>query len=177
MASHTQTFKKARATSISAPALVPLIALTVGASALGVFTGVCMPQQEAAPAALRTAAPSTSARPAEAREVSAAYMGAPENPALKLRELPPVVTNLGEPAAAWVRLQAAIVYDRTTISDVDILASQIQSDIVGFLRATTLSSIQGADGLRRLHEELSDRAAIRSENRVKEFIIETIVFQ
>ena len=94
---------------------------------------------------------------------------------MKLKELPPVVTNLGNPQTVWVRLQAAIVYDERSISNLDILVSQLRSDIVAFLRVTSLASIQGADGLRRLHEELSDRASIRSEKQVKEFIIETII--
>lgn len=173
----TQTAKKARAASISAPALFPVVAVTVGACACGVLAGVYLPQSDSASFGAQAVVSHGTERLEEAREASEIDKGPPENPALKLKELPPVITNLGEPASAWVRLQAAIVYDRTTISDIDILASQIQSDIVGFLRGTSLSSIQGADGLRRLHEDLSDRAAIRSERRVKEFIIETIVFQ
>jgi flagellar FliL protein len=96
---------------------------------------------------------------------------------LEVKELPPIVTNLAVPETSWVRLQASIVYDARTVSQPDILAAELMSDVLAFLRTISLTSIEGADGLRRLHEDLSERAAIRSEGRVREFIIQTLVVQ
>lgn len=96
---------------------------------------------------------------------------------MRLKELAPIVTNLASPETGWVRLQAAIVYDAEALPQPDILISEVTADIVTFLRTMTLASIQGADGLRRLHEDLSERAVIRSEGRIREFIIQALVVQ
>lgn len=111
------------------------------------------------------AAPATSAKEA------------PTPPKLKFRELTPIVTNLAAPETGWVRLQAAIVYDSEAAPQPDVLVSEVAADIVAFLRTCTLASIEGADGLRRLHEDLSERAVIRSEGRIRELIIQALVVQ
>lgn len=96
---------------------------------------------------------------------------------LQIKELPPIVTNLAAPETKWVRLQAAIVYDLSVTPQPELLARELMSDIVAFLRTLTLASVEGVDGLRRLQEDLSERAAIRSEGRIREFIIQALVVQ
>lgn len=102
---------------------------------------------------------------------------APAAPKMKLKELAPIVTNLAAPETSWVRLQAAIVYDGEALPQPDVLVSEVTADIVAFLRTMTFESIEGADGLRRLHEDLSERAAIRSEGKIRELIIQALVVQ
>lgn len=102
---------------------------------------------------------------------------AAEPVALEVKELPPIVTNLGEPESSWIRLQAAIVYDPKEMQHADKLIAELMADVTAFLRTASMSSLEGAEGLRRLQEELTERAAIRSERRVREFIIETMVVQ
>ena len=97
--------------------------------------------------------------------------------ALAVKELPPIVTNLASPENAWIRLQAAIVYESADLEHSERLVVELMSDITAYLRTVSLAALEGADGLRRLHEELSDRVAIRSERKVREFIIETMVVQ
>lgn len=97
--------------------------------------------------------------------------------ALQVRELPSIVTNLGQPETSWIRLQTAIVYDPKEIEHAEKLVAELMSDITAFLRNVSVSSLEGADGLRRLQEDLSERAAIRSGGKVREFIIETMVVQ
>lgn len=101
---------------------------------------------------------------------------APEVP-LQVKELPTIVTNLSQPETSWIRLQAAIVYDAKEVPHPEKLIAEIMSDITAFLRNVTLSSLEGSDGLRRLQEDLTERAAIRSERKVREVIIETMVVQ
>jgi flagellar FliL protein len=102
---------------------------------------------------------------------------APGQSKMQLKELPPVITNLGTPETSWVRLQASIVYDVKAVPQPDLLVTELMSDLVAFLRTISLASIEGPEGLRRLHEDLSERAAIRSEGRVREFIIQALVIQ
>jgi flagellar basal body-associated protein FliL len=98
-------------------------------------------------------------------------------PELHVKELPPLVTNLGGDKRNWVRLQSAIVYDAHETQHPDTLIPAIMSDITAFMSTVDVSAIEGADGLRRLQEELGERAATRSERQVKEFIIESLVVQ
>lgn len=102
----------------------------------------------------------------------------PATPAqLKVKELPPIVANLGGKERAWVRIQSAILYDPHELEHVDTLIPALLSDITAFIGTLELSAIEGPDGLRRLQEELSDRASTRSERRVRELIIEALVVQ
>ena len=94
-----------------------------------------------------------------------------------LVNLPPVVTNLADPPDAWVRLQAAIVFDTKAVPAPDVLASQIAEDFLGFLKTLTVAQIGGASGLQHLREDLNERAAIRSEGRIRELIIQSLVVQ
>lgn len=96
---------------------------------------------------------------------------------MTVKELPPVVTNLAKPETAWIRLQAAIVFDPKDFPHAEKLTPEIMSDITAYLRSLSIEALEGADGLRRLQEELDERVAIRSEHKVREFIIETMVVQ
>jgi len=96
---------------------------------------------------------------------------------MTVKELPPIVTNLAKPETAWIRLQAAIVFDPREFPHAEKLAPEIMSDITAYLRSLSIGALEGADGLRRLQEELDERVAIRSEHKVREFIIETMVVQ
>ena len=126
----------------------PLIALTIIAGFGGWLLGTALTHQiPDAPTQgpeIR-AQPSQKGRPAKANVNDAVSNRSHHDPSesltLKLKELPPVVTNLGNPQTVWVRLQAAVVYDERSISNLDILVSQLRSDIVAFLRVTSLASI------------------------------------
>jgi flagellar basal body-associated protein FliL len=107
----------------------------------------------------------------------AAEKAPPPPPELRVKELPPLVTNLGGDKRNWVRLQSAIVYDAHETQHPEALIPEIMSDITAFMSTIDVSSIEGADGLRRLQEELGERATTRSERQVKEFIIESLVVQ
>lgn len=109
-----------------------------------------------------------------------ASRGAPhdgKSAALAVKELPAIVTNLAEPASSWIRLQTAIVYDTQETPHPDHLIAQVASDVTAYLRTLRLESLAGPEGLRRLQEDLSERAAIRSEHKIRQFIIETMVVQ
>lgn len=93
-----------------------------------------------------------------------------------VRELKPIVTNLAAPPGMWVRLEAAVVTDLAG-PELDVLAGAITTDTIGYLRTLSVADIAGADGLRHLRDDLGERAAVRSNRAVREFIIETLVVQ
>jgi flagellar FliL protein len=96
---------------------------------------------------------------------------------IRLINLPPIITNLAAPASAWVRLQTAIVVDKNSAAESDVLAAEIADDILGFMKTVTLAQIAGASGLQHLREDLTERAVIRSDGHVHELILQTLVVQ
>ncbi len=115
----------------------------------------------------------------EQKHVSAMAAGlAPKyGPDMSLVDLPPIITNLADPASAWVRLQASIVYDTKAVQKPQMLTAQIAEDILGYMKTVTVGQIGGASGLEHLREDLNERASIRSDGHVRELIIQTLVVQ
>ena len=95
----------------------------------------------------------------------------------EVRELPAIVTNLSDPAEMRVRLQVAIVYAKKGVENPTVMAAQISDDLVAFLKTLTIRQLQGASGLQNLREDLNERAAVRSDGKVTEVVIEALVVQ
>lgn len=93
-----------------------------------------------------------------------------------LLKVPPVIANLAAPQDVWVRVEASIVVAEE-IQSPEVLAGEIAEDILAYLRTVSLSQIEGPSGLLHLKEDLNDRVAIRSDDQVRELIIETLVVQ
>lgn len=92
-----------------------------------------------------------------------------------MKELTPVVTNLAAPEGSWIRLQTAIVYDKTDAPGMDVLSGRLNEDILAYVRTLTLEQIQGASGLESLRDDLNERAQLRSDGKVRELLIEMLV--
>jgi flagellar FliL protein len=96
---------------------------------------------------------------------------------VNLKPLASIVTNLGAPKGTWVRLEAAIVVGPDAVKEENLLAGRISEDIVAFLRTVPLAQIEGAHGFQNLREDLNDRARIRSEGKVREVIIQSLIVE
>ena len=96
---------------------------------------------------------------------------------LSFRELPAIVANLATPEEARVRIQVAMVYPKKGVENVALLAAKINDDIIAFVKTLTVADLQGPSGLQALREDLNERAAVRSEGKVREIIIEALVVQ
>lgn len=92
-------------------------------------------------------------------------------------DLPPIVTNLGAPADVWVRVEASIVYDPKGTLHPEVLAAEIASDELAYLRTLTLPQLEGPIGLENVRQDLTDRASVRSGGKVTELVIRTLVLQ
>jgi flagellar protein FliL len=132
--------------------------------ALGACTG-------AAFEALRGGAPSGAGKPMDS---SAA---APPVQPSTIVDLPPIVTNLGAPQDTWVRLEGSIIFDPRTLPHPEAVAGRIGDDILAYLRTLSLRQLEGPIGLENIRQDLSERAAIRSEGKVRGFVIRTLVVQ
>jgi flagellar FliL protein len=96
---------------------------------------------------------------------------------VNLKSLASIVTNLGGPRGTWVRLEAAIVLGPDAAKEEGLLAGRISEDIIAFLRTVPLAQIEGANGFQNLREDLNDRARIRSEGKVREVIIQSLIVE
>lgn len=96
---------------------------------------------------------------------------------IEVRELPAIVTNLAVPEGSRVRMQVAMVYPKAGVENVNLLAAKINDDIIAFLKTLTVTELQGPSGLQALREDLNERAAVRSDGKVREIIIEALVVQ
>lgn len=179
------TAQQAKGAGLAAgQALILLLVLTGIAAGAGVGFGmyvggapasaVVAAQKPPAASAARSA-PDDGHKSASHDDNSAAALAPPVD--LRLSELPPIITNLASPGGVVVRLQAAVVYDANAIPHPEPLIGELASDVLAFLRTVSMPSLEGADGLRRLGEDLSDRAAVRSHGSIREFIIQSMVVQ
>jgi flagellar FliL protein len=170
--------------------LIPIVAMTVIGGGGGWFLGFSLLAPKDPPRAGAELTPKTEAEPhgAEPSHDGAGAHGkehgpdkeaakAPDPPeTLQVKELPPIVTNLAA-GKNWVRVQAAIVFDPKALPHAETLIPELMSDLTGFLNTLEVGDIEGSDGLRRLREELNERALIRSERHVRELVVESLVIQ
>ncbi len=141
--------------------VITIVTLTVLAAVGGGLLGKILAHPRAASAA--TAA--TTAKPL------------PYAADIQVRELPAIVTNLAMPQGSRVRMQVAMVYPKVGVENVNLLAAKINDDLIAFLKTLTVADLQGPSGLQALREDLNERAAVRSEGKVREIIIEALVVQ
>ena len=115
--------------------------------------------------------------PAGADKLAQSSAGAPPAQPSTIVDLPPIVTNLGAPQDTWVRLEGSIIFDPKTLPHPDAVAGQIGDDILAYLRTVSLRQLEGPIGLENIRQDLNERATIRSEGKVRSFVIRTLVVQ
>ena len=118
-------------------------------------------------------------RPGPSGSDKAAESSAAASPAQPsaIVDLPPIVTNLGAPQDTWVRLEGSIIFDPRALPHPDVVAGRIGDDILAYLRTVSLRQLEGPIGLENIRQDLNDRAAIRSDGKVRAFVIRTLVVQ
>jgi flagellar protein FliL len=106
-----------------------------------------------------------------------AAQAAPGASDLSLVDLPPIVTNIASPNDLWIRIEASIVIDGKIEEPSDVLAAEIGTDALAYLRTLTIGQIEGPIGLENIRQDLADRATVRSKGKVTELILKTLVLQ
>jgi len=92
-------------------------------------------------------------------------------------EMPPIVTNIASPPDTWVRLEASIVVDPKALPKADVVAAEIAADELAYLRTLSVNELQGPIGLENIRQDLRDRAAVRSQGKVVDLLLKTLVLQ
>ncbi len=95
----------------------------------------------------------------------------------QLQHLPPIITNLAAPDRVWLRLEASVLLAPDLAKEGEALAAQLAADLVTFLRTVSLPQIQGGSGFQHLREDLNDRVRIRSNGKIRELFIQTLVVE
>jgi flagellar FliL protein len=97
--------------------------------------------------------------------------------AASLIDMPPIVTNVASPPDTWVRLEASIVFDPKILAHPEVVAAQIATDELAYLRTVSVSELQGPIGLENIRQDLRDRALVRSAGKVTDLLLKTLVLQ
>jgi flagellar FliL protein len=69
------------------------------------------------------------------------------------------------------------VFDPKVLPHPEAVAGRISEDVLAYLRTVTLKQLEGPIGLQAIREDLNERAAIRSEGKVRELVLRTLVVQ
>jgi flagellar FliL protein len=69
------------------------------------------------------------------------------------------------------------VFDPKALSHPEAVAGKIGEDVLAYLRTTTLKQLEGPIGLQSVREDLNERAATRSDGKVRELVLRTLVVQ
>ncbi|WP_321340788.1 flagellar basal body-associated FliL family protein [Breoghania sp.] len=149
------------------PAIVSFILLTMLAAGLGTVFGAQMVNT-----VRQSVTRDASDNAAVTSQFRSVYVSSD-----RLRTLMPMVTNLAAPRSTWIRLQASVILAEDVADEARILVSRIEQDTLAYLRTLKLSQIEGAAGLQHLREDLNERAKIRSDGKVLEVVLESLVIQ
>jgi flagellar protein FliL len=100
----------------------------------------------------------------------------------RIRDLQPITTNLAGTPPAWIRLEAAMLLDPENPAEPESaeeieLLRVVNEDVVAFLRTVSLMQLQGPSGFQSLREDLNERVRIRSEGKIKELIVQSMILE
>jgi len=144
--------------------IAAFIGLTVAAVAIGWLAGLYLSGQQ----------------PERRKEAQSAVVKAGETHLVEAAEklgvvyLDPVTTNLAGPVETWVRLELALVF----AGKPDLVVAQtVQQDVLAYLRTVKFHQVEGPSGFQHLKSDIEERAAIRSEGKVKSVLIRTLLFE
>ena len=94
-----------------------------------------------------------------------------------VKPLDAVVTNLASPSDTWVRLEASMVFKNGALPNPEVTGAELRQDMLAYLRTVNIAQLEGPSALQHLLEDLDERAAVRTNGRVSELVIQTLVIQ
>ncbi len=152
--------------------VIALLAVTLLAAGAGAGMGFLLgPKLAAAQAGEQQQAQQQEVQEDEPRPI---YSG--RHLALRLQ---PITTNLRAPQRSWVRLEGALLVNAQDLDEKAQaeLALLVQQDVLAHLRTLSLRDLEGPGNLAFLRDDLSERARTRSDGRVEEFVILSLVVE
>jgi flagellar protein FliL len=98
-------------------------------------------------------------------------------PSSLVQALSPITTNLAQPSTTWIRIESSVVISADMGPEANVIAARMSEDIIGYLRTLSLEQIEGPSGFQHLREDLNDRVRVRSEGKVLELIIQSLILE
>ncbi|WP_246727895.1 flagellar basal body-associated FliL family protein [Chelativorans sp. Marseille-P2723] len=149
--------------------LAALLVITVLAAGMGWLTGTYLEKlhNPAAKSGLEVSAQAETPNEGEAEE---ALTGTPSI----VFNLDPITINLAEPADVWLRMELALAFDGPADPE---LARTIHQDLLAYMRTVKLKQIESSSGFHHLKADLLERARIRSNDRVKQVLVLTFLYE
>jgi flagellar FliL protein len=117
------------------------------------------------------------AQPSDARKTDAPAPAAGTATNSIITRVPPVIANLKLPEGMWVRLDTVIVSSQLDAQEAALLTSQFGQDTLQYMQTLSLNDLEGSQALTNLRQDLLERVQSRSNGRVKELIITSLVVQ
>ena len=148
--------------------VISAVAITAVAAGAGIFLG----QKTATAIETSIAQRDAAAKPPEDHAISLKYSGD-----MVLKPLDAIVTNLASPSDVWIRLETAIVFKNGALENPEVTGAELRQDMLAYLRTVNLAQLEGPSALQHLLEDLNDRVALRTDGRVNELVIQTLVVQ
>jgi len=157
-------------------AMIGFLVATLVAAGAGGGMGFVLAPKFAAGAAGHAKEEAAAEEGAKEKEEKIAEPYARDTTLLKLQ---PVTTNLREPFRSWVRLEGALIVKGAEAEEkaLEELAALVQEDVMAYLRTLALKDLEGASNLAFLRDDLNECARLRTEGRVAEFIILSLVVE
>ena len=155
--------------------LIEWIVATLIAAGAGVALATLTPPPAPEKTATEKAPPGKLTAEKKEGEKTVAAACAPGGPGII--DLPPIVTNISTPADTWVRLEASIVFDPKAVPHPEVIAAEIATDELAYLRTVSVTDLQGPIGLENIRQDLRDRALVRSGGKIDELLLKTLVLQ
>src|SRR5690606_17226623 len=147
--------------------LAVLLLLTLAAVGTGWFTGQFLQGQ-------KPTAESAGEDAAGDAPMDEAQAEAPPPQPLHVYKLETITTNLADPTDVWVRLEVGLVFKDQPDPR---LAELVHQDLLAYLRTVKSKQIEGPSGFQHLKSDLDERAQIRSEGRIKQVLVRTLLFE
>ena len=89
-------------------------------------------------------------------------------------DIPSITTNLADPSDAWIRMELSLVFTEKADQEV---AMEVHQDILAYVHTMKLYNLRGGSGYQHLIEDLQERAAIRTEGRVKRVLVRSLILE
>ena len=97
-----------------------------------------------------------------------------EHAKLVVFDIPSITTNLLDPSDAWIRMELSLVFEESADQ---MVAEDVHQDILAYVHTMKLYNLRGGSGYQHLIEDLEDRAAIRTEGRVKRVLVRSLILE
>jgi hypothetical protein len=116
------------------------------------------------------------AETSEATESADATENVPQGP-FEVVQLPPIITNIEDPAKVWVRLEGNLLFDPKGKVSSAVLTAKLAQHVLAYLKTLRLTDLQGAGAIHALSQDLDEIVKTLSDGQVQGVLISGLVLE